>query len=77
MKEYVVPWSGLGFVCPIELEAPLAEEADDPRREELSLPLRYVEKQRIRIFEVAVRCKQCVCMSPWSDESKSPPMVRR
>ncbi len=72
MSEYVVPWSGLGFVCPSELEAPLAEEADDPRRGCLLMPLRYVEKPRLRIFEVAVRCKQCVCMSLWSGESKTP-----
>ncbi len=54
MNEYVVSWSGLGFVCPSELEAPLAEEADDPRRGEFSMSLRYVEKPGLRIFEVAV-----------------------
>jgi hypothetical protein len=41
---YVAPRSGLGFVCPGELEAPPAEEADDPRRG-LSMPLRYVESR--------------------------------
>ena len=79
-NNYVVSWSGLRFVCPSEVEAPPAEEADALRRGE-----------GVGGVDVAPLCRKAgapnlrsgramqanMCAAPWSGESKTSRIVRR